>query len=70
MRKRYVKLTMKGTGKTYAFPTVRMMYKKLKDSTLGVTINSLWNALSKNGGFYENDRVKVEYRNTIKIDAK
>lgn len=60
---------MKGTGKSYAFPTVRMMYKKLPRKTLGMAINSLWNALSKNNGFYENDKIKVEYKSTIRINA-
>lgn len=67
MNKRYVQITYKQTGKVYTFPTVTKMYSVLGENGIGIKINSLWNAVSKNDGIYENDNVKIEYKVTHRI---
>lgn len=62
MKKRYIQTTLKGTGDVRIFPTITKMYTLLGEEAIGVTRNSLWNALSKNEGKYENAKVKVEYK--------
>lgn len=64
MNKRYIQVTLKDTGKVRIFPTIVKMYAKLGESAVGVTRNSLWNALSKQEGKYENKKVKIEYKET------
>ena len=67
MIKRYVQVTIKSTNQVRQFPTITEMYAKLGEKTIGVTRNSLWNALSKSNGRFENGKVKVEYRKTKKM---
>lgn len=64
MIKRYILVTIKATGRKIIFPTVTKMYSRLGEHNIGVTRNSLWNALSKDGGKFENRKVKVEYKET------
>lgn len=66
MNKRYVQVTIKETGRVLTFPTVTQMYAKLGEEAVGVNIHSLWNALAKKGGKYENEKVKVEYKATVR----
>lgn len=65
MSKRYIQVTLKDTGTVRVFPTIVKMYAKLGEENIGVTRNSLWNALSKQEGKYENKKVKIEYKETI-----
>lgn len=46
------------------FPTIARMYATLGEPTICMAKNSLWNALSKSKGKYENNRIKVEYKET------
>lgn len=62
MNKRYVSVHIKSTGHIRVFPTITKMFSTLGEENIGVTRNSLWNALSAHGGKYENDKVKVEYK--------
>lgn len=66
MKKRYIQVTLKGTNDVRIFPTITKMYTLLGEETIGVTRNSLWNALSKFEGKYENNKVKVEYKQSKK----
>ena len=67
MIKRYVQVTIKSTKQVHQFPTITEMYAKLGEKAIGVTRNSLWNALSKSNGRFENGKVKVEYKQTKKM---
>lgn len=62
MIKRYVRVRVKDTGRCYSFNTIVKMYSKLGEGTVGVSRNALWNALSKGFGKYENNNVRIEYR--------
>lgn len=64
MKKRFVLLSFKRDGIVQVFPTVRNIYKKYDTDTLGISINALWNALSKHKGVYENAKVKIRYGQT------
>lgn len=64
MNKRFVEITFKETGNVRRFPTITKMFKELGDNVIGITRNSLWNGLGKNDGVYENNKVKVEYKET------
>lgn len=61
-KKKYVSVQIKSTGQICVFPTITMMFSRLGKDIIGITCNSLWNALSTHGGRYENDKVKVEYK--------
>lgn len=69
MRKRYVQATIKSTGKVLVYPTVAKMYEDIGEKVVGVTINTIWNALAKNKGRYENGQVVVEYKHTEVTEA-
>lgn len=64
MKKRYIKITFKESGRFMVFPTIAKMYTILGEPILCMAKNSLWNALSKGKGRYENNRIKVEYKET------
>lgn len=66
MNKKYVEVTLKDNGDVYNFPSVTKMYEKLGKEAVGITINSLWNALNRNNNKYENSKVKVEVKSTWK----
>lgn len=53
---------MKESKRTFIFPTVARMYELLGEDVIGLTINSLYNALAKASGEYENNRVIVAYK--------
>lgn len=66
MLKKYTLIRIKKTDKVYLFPTITKMYTLLGEEAIGITRNSLWNALSKNDGKYENAKVKIVYKKTKK----
>lgn len=66
-RKRVVVLEYKKTQKTLVYKTCVELAVKNPKSEIGVCLGSLWNALSKNKGVFENDLCKVYYR---KINPK
>ncbi len=66
MLKKYILVQIKTTGEVRIFPTITQMYTLLGEEAIGITKNSLWNALSKKNGKYENSRVKVAYKGTMR----
>ncbi len=64
MNKRIVILHNKATGEETPFPNVATLVRKTGDESIGIGIGALYNALSKNGGWYENQRVRIYYKKT------
>lgn len=63
MVKKVVVVKRKKTKKEEVFLTCPEIYLKHSREELGICLNALWNALSKNNGRYENNRYMVYYRN-------
>ena len=60
--KRVVTLTWKNEEQdVQVFKTVRELSRQ-HGNKIGITLGSLWNALSKRGGVYENSVCKIEYK--------
>lgn len=66
MLKKYILVRIKSTKEVRIFPTITKMYAMLGEEAIGITKNSLWNALSRKDGEYENSKVKVAYKETQK----
>lgn len=64
-RVRYVLFVDKRTNEQFTFPTIVQMYASLGVKRIGLVKNSLFNALSKDNGLYENEKIKVEYKDII-----
>ncbi len=62
MTKRIVILHDKATGEETPFPSVAKLVRKAGDGFIGIGIGALYNALCTNGGWYENDKVRVYYK--------
>lgn len=45
------------------FPTIVEMYNTLGVARIGQVKNALYNALVKNKGSFENQNIKIEYKN-------
>ena len=60
--KKIVILKNKQTGEETPFPTVASLVRQTDKALLGIGKGALWNALSRNNGHYENQRVAVDYR--------
>lgn len=66
MVKKVVVVKCKKTKKEEVFLTCPEIYLKHSREELGICLNALWNALSKNNGRYENRHCVVYYRNNDK----
>lgn len=66
MVKKVVIVKFKKTKKEEVFLTCPEIYLKHNKEELGICLNALWNALSKNNGRYENRYCVVYYRNNDK----
>jgi hypothetical protein len=60
--KKIVILHNKQTGEETPFPTVARLIRETDKELLGIGKGALWNALSRNGGIYENMKVRVFYK--------
>ena len=60
-RKRVVVLEFINKNSNYVYNTCPELVVAHGEK-IGVTLNSLWNALAKNEGIYENKRCKIYYR--------
>lgn len=63
-RKRVVVLQYKGKGKKaiFTYNTCAELAVENNKDKIGVSLNALWNALSKNDGVFENEKCKIYYR--------
>lgn len=61
--KRIVRLKNKQTGEIDSYPTIIELVGRNGEKTLGIGLNSLYNAVSKNKGKWENDLYEVYYEN-------
>ena len=59
MRKREVVLLNKETSKTAVYSTVKELAQNNDKDAIGISLHSLWNALSKSGGAYENAKCRI-----------
>lgn len=66
-RKRVVVLELKKSKKTFTYGTCAELAVNNSKSEIGISLCSLWNALSKNKGIFENDLCRIYYR---KIEPK
>lgn len=62
-RKRYILFHDKRNNETMTFPTIVEMYNTLGVARIGQVKNALYNALVKNKGSFENQNIKIEYKN-------
>lgn len=66
-KKRIVILEYKETQETRTYNTCAELAIDNPRSKIGICLGSLWNALSKNNGVFENDKCRIYYR---KINSK
>lgn len=64
MSKRLVILHDKASGEETPFPSVATLVRKMGEESIGIGEGALYNALSKNGGWYENKNIRVFYKIT------
>ncbi len=66
MIKKVVLLTLKSTGEQQVYKTITDMYKDDAQERLAISMQAMYNALSKGNGIYENKIIKVEYKDIEK----
>ncbi len=64
MNKRIVILHNKATGEETPFPSVARLVHEAGNESISISTGALYNALSKNRGWYENKNVRVFYKKT------
>ena len=67
MNKKIAILHNKATGEETPFPSVAKLVRKTSEEIIGIGAGALYNALCKNGGWYENQKVRIYYK---KIEIK
>lgn len=63
--KRVVILTWKDSEEMIVFKSAADLIRK-HGSDVGLCLESLWNAMSKGGGVYENKTCRIEYKDVAK----
>ena len=61
--KRIVRLKNKHTGEINSYPTIADLVRRNGVKTLGIGLNALYNAVSRNNGSWENGDYGVYYEN-------
>ena len=69
MNKRYISFKNKKNGRRETFNKAVEIYKKYTREELGITYNSLMNALSKNNK-YKNKNFVIAYKKRVKTEWK
>ena len=59
--KRVIRLKDKKTGIVFSYSTVAELVKRNGEERLGIGLNALYNAMSKNDGKWENKEYEVYY---------
>lgn len=67
MNKRCVQIIFRQTGEAHVFSSVTEMYARLGRKVIGLTLHSLFNALSKGRGKYENSKFIMRYLHRTKF---
>ena len=66
MKKKIVVCEFKDDGSYKTYRSCVELVETVSYERIGITVNSLWNALAKNGGVYENARCKIYYKDADK----
>lgn len=64
-RKRVVVLQFKPKKDVFVYNTCLELVNANNKNKIGVSLNTLWNALAKNDGVYENNLCKIYYRKIV-----
>lgn len=70
MNKRYLQLYLKTNKKVYPFATVKELCKAFGKDKIGVGVGAIYNAFNKKGHFFENDKCRIEFKETITSEWK
>lgn len=67
--KRIVRLKQKDNGEIFSYPTITDLFQRNGEETLGISLNALYNALSKNNSRWENKQFEIYYE-TVDLGNK
>ena len=61
-----VHLTMRSTGESWCFGSIRAIYDYIDESEIGINYNSLRNVLGATKPFFRNKNVEIEIKELLR----